>query len=413
MQDFSTNDLEQADQIASLIQKHLNGVKLSNHEFLVLENWKSISRENSVLFERFQNPSLLKENLIKWHEIQKNSAANKIRGLKMVEEPKASNLSSIGIPPAHRVHFLWRGFSKYVAAVIIILGIGAYLWNAQQKEKPNLRKTYSKADVAAPENNRATLILADGKKVFLDSAGSGVLAVQGDINIEKTDDGNIIYQGSAIGAEMQHNILNVPRGSQIANLVLSDGSKVSLNAGSSLKYPVAFNNVERRVEITGEAYFEVAKDAKRKFIVMGGGVRTEVLGTEFNVNAYPDEMETKITLVKGRVKVSAHTEKVIIEPGEQAELTNQKQLTVNKKADVLEAIAWKKGVFVFSNADLHSILRQVSRWYNVEIVYKAEVPAGSFGGTLSRLSPLSDLVGILESNGVNCLIEGNKLIIGK
>ncbi len=192
------------------------------------------------------------------------------------------------IPTIHRVHFLKTTWFRYAAAVLVIIGIGAYLYTAQ-KIKPVPEKIAVVQDVSAPESNRAMLTLANGQTIFLDSAHNGILAKEGETNIEKTEEGNIVYQGNRPSGAMQYNTLSVPRGSQIASIILSDGSKVYLNAESSLKYPVAFNGTERKVEITGEAYFEISKNAKSKFVVVNGQMRTEVLGTSFNVNGYNDE----------------------------------------------------------------------------------------------------------------------------
>ncbi len=236
---------------------------------------------------------------------------------------------------------------------------------------------------------------------------------QGNVAIEKMSDGRIVYNGKGEVGEIQYNLITVPKGSQIASIELADGSKVFLNSASSLKYLVAFKGSERRVEITGEVYFEIMKDPKRKFIVVSGDVQTEVLGTHFNVNAYADEEATKVTLVEGSVKVSFGDDNVIIKPGQQAEAIKNEKLKTNKNVDLSQIIAWKKGVFVFSQMDLKSILKQVSRWYDVTIEYKDSMVAGTFSGGLSRQLPLSEVIKILESNGIRCFVQGKKLIIGK
>lgn len=315
-------------------------------------------------------------------------------------------------PPAisaHRVRFLKTAWFRYAAAILIIIGIGAYFYT-YQTSKPVVTKTYTVAGVPAPGTNRATLTLANGQKIFIDSAGQGILASEGGANIEKTGDGNIIYKGSGINQEPQYNILSVPRGSQLASIVLSDGSKVYLNAASSLKYPVVFSADERRVEITGEAYFEIAKDAKRKFVVANGNIETEVLGTSFNVNTYADEPAAKITLVEGKVKVSSNNKSIIIQPGEQVE-AHANEIKRNDNVDIEEVVAWKNGRFLFNSADIETIMRQVARWYDVDVVYEKKTTE-TISGALPRSENVSQLLKILEATGkVDFKINGKQIIV--
>lgn len=315
-------------------------------------------------------------------------------------------------PPAisaHRVRFLKTAWFRYAAAILIIIGIGAYFYT-YQTSKPVVTKTNTVAGVPAPGTNRATLTLANGQKIFIDSAGQGILASEGGANIEKTGDGNIIYKGSGVNQELQYNILSVPRGSQLASIVLSDGSKVYLNAASSLKYPVIFSAHERRVEITGEAYFEIAKDAKRKFVVANGNIETEVLGTSFNVNTYADEPAAKITLVEGKVKVSSNNKSIIIQPGEQVE-AHANEIKRNDNVDIEEVVAWKNGRFLFNSADIETIMRQVARWYDVDVVYEKKTTE-TISGALPRSENVSQLLKILEATGkVDFKINGKQIIV--
>ena len=323
-----------------------------------------------------------------------------------IEHPTAAR-------PSHRVHFLKTAWFRYAAAVILITGTVAYLWNTQKTKPAPIHTVAAVQDIPAPAVNRATITLANGQQIYLDSADSGILAVEGQTNIQKTEDGNIVYQGARARGPMQYNTLAVPRGSQVASIVLSDGTKVFLNAASALKYPVAFTGNERRVEITGEAYFEVAKNTRQPFIVQTGMTEVTVLGTHFNVNAYDDEEVKKVTLIEGSVKVSSTSGNVVIKPGQQIEVTKDDQLSVNLNADVSQVTAWQKGMFVFTQIDLNSMLRQVSRWYNVDIEYRGTIQSGTLSGVLSRRSPLSEIIKMLEGNGLNCTLEASKLIIEK
>ncbi|HXS54891.1 MAG TPA: FecR domain-containing protein, partial [Hanamia sp.] len=188
-----------------------------------------------------------------------------------------------------------------------------------------------------------------------------------------------------------------------------DGSKVWLNAESSLTFPVAFPGEERKVEITGEAYFEVAHDANKKFIVTKGTTTVQVLGTHFNVNAYDDENSIKVTLLEGSVKVENVNNKVIIKPGEQAQVGKDNGIKVVNDLDIQQVIAWQKGLFEFNHADLASIMRQVSRWYDVEVIYDGKITEGKFGGGLSKSLPLSAVLKLMEANGVKFQLEGKVL----
>ncbi len=210
---------------------------------------------------------------------------------------------------------------------------------------------------------------------------------------------------------MQYNLLTVPRGSQIASIVLADGSKVFLNSASSLKYPVAFTGNERRVEITGEVYFRNCQGCKkRKFIVVGGGIQTEVLGTHFNMNTYGDDETMKVTLLEGSVKVSSGLSGALIKPGSQAAFKNG-ILDVNKSVDVGQVLAWKNGVFNFQNNSLAIVMRQLSRWYDIDVVYPKGVPGILIGGKIPRSIPLSEMLDALGAVGVKFEIRDKKLIV--
>ncbi len=228
----------------------------------------------------------------------------------------------------------------------------------------------------------------------------------GSLTIENSK-GQLSYKNTSITAI---NTMSTPKGGQY-KLTLADGTKVWLNAVSSITYPTAFNEKVRQVSITGEVYFEVAKDPSKKFLVTTGETTTEVLGTHFNINSYKDEQSTQITLVEGRVKISAANQQTIIDPGQQAETTSDGKLKVNKNVDVLQITAWQKGMFEFNQQRLEPILRQVSRWFDVEIKYEGKVPDATFSGGLSRKLPLSEVMKLLKANGVNCRLERKILIV--
>lgn len=317
---------------------------------------------------------------------------------------------------------LWRRIAV-AASILLVVGLGSYLlfFNKPGKQNEIVNIEPSK-DVQAPQATKATITLADGRIVTLDSVTSGTLATQGNIKVTKTKDGQVIYDRSQLiaqSSQLLYNTLFNPRGSKVVSLTLDDGTKVWLNSESSLTYPTAFTANERKVEITGEAYFEVARDAKKKFIVTGNGVTTEVLGTHFNVNTYDDEQEIKVTLLEGKVKVTATNSQLtaqdsrVLAPGQQAVLTHDSRLTTHGSVDTEAVMAWKNGLFTFKAADIKTIMRQVARWYDVEIVYEKEVTE-KFYADVSRNTNISTLLKMLETTkSVHFRVEGKKVTVMK
>lgn len=308
----------------------------------------------------------------------------------------------------HKNPVIWP---RYVIAAAILFAIALVTWLKLNTPPKTLAPVADKtpADFQAPGENRAILKLSNGKTVFLDSAGNGVLASQGNVKIEKTVDGRIIYQGSS--TELFYNTLSNPRGSKVINLKLSDGSMVWLNAGSSVEYPVSFIGGRRELTISGEAYFEVSKNTLQPFVVKANGTFVEVLGTHFNINAYTDEPAVRTTLIEGSVKVSRANQAIILKPGQQANVASEENIRLVANADLEEVMAWKNGLFQFRKAEIATIMRQLSRWYDVEIVYEGEIPKDRFSGNLPRDSKLSVILSALEQSQVHFRVEGKKIIV--
>lgn len=298
------------------------------------------------------------------------------------------------------------------AAAIIMIGAG-YLWFGRKSETSSPQQAHH--DIA-PGKNSATLTLANGKKIVLTSEVNGELATESGVSITKTADGQLIYEikDQQNADPNAVNQLSTTRGESY-QLRLPDGTLVWLNAASSITYPVSFSNAEsREVKLSGEAYFEVIKDKKRPFLVNTIHQQIRVLGTEFNVNAYPDESEIKTTLLKGSIKLSLEdrSEDRILKPGEQATLAGA-QLSVSA-VDVEQSIDWKNGDFIFQSEPLTSLMRRVSRWYNVEVIYASGVDKeGTFTGKVSRNKPVSILLKALQSAGLKFETIGNKIIVKK
>lgn len=313
------------------------------------------------------------------------------------------------------VHFLRRPWVRYAAAVLIILaGIGSYFL-LNNTSPPVVSVKQPSGNTILPGGNKAVLTLGSGRKIILDSAHNGSLTVQGNVLVSKTDSGQLAYRstGNAAGSVTMYNTLSTPRGGQY-QLILPDGTRVWLNAASSITYPTAFIGSDRRVTITGEAYFEVKKRASSPFFVKTGNLEIAVLGTSFDINAYTDEPAVNTTLLEGLVRVSQGSDKagaVIIRPGQQARVNNG-HIGVTDQVDTGQVMAWKNGYFSFDEASLESIMRQIGRWYDVEIVYEGDVKDERFAGTVPRSSNVSELLNELSlTKTVQFIIEEKKIIV--
>lgn len=296
-----------------------------------------------------------------------------------------------------RVVHMLRRWGWVAACALVLLAAGIYFQGRdQEKHVP----VFSQTDVA-PGTNKAILTLADGSVITLDSAGHRTIG-QG---LRQTG-GRLQYDAQGNNnAGISYNILSTPRGGQF-QVELPDGTVVWLNAASSLRYPTAFTGKERRVEVTGEAYFEVTKNAEMPFRVnVDNRAEIEVLGTRFNVNAYKNEKHLKATLLQGSVRVN----KVMLKPGQQAVLTGSIQVVNDPDLD--KVMAWKNGVFNFEDASLEEVMRQLERWYDIQVVYENGTPDIRFGGKMSRNKTLGQLLRNLQDVGVHFRIEGEKLIV--
>ncbi len=307
-------------------------------------------------------------------------------------------------------------FLRVAAAVIALffLSVGIYYLGYKDvwKQQIPAEQVYQKQDVL-PGGKKAMLTLGNGSVINLNDAASGALAKQGSMQVIKLDSGQLAYRAAgrdASSAEVQYNTLTTPRGGQY-QLILPDGSKVWLNAASSIRFPTAFTGKKREVKITGEVYFEIAEDARTPFIVKKGNTKIQVLGTHFNVNAYGDEGKMKVTLLEGKVKVTAKKgSSALLRPGEQAILQQEREklagshtaqgIMVKKNVDLDETMAWKKGLFVFHNDGLVAIMRRLQRWYDIQVEYKnGKVTNSHFTGAIRRDVNLSEVLKMLELTG--------------
>jgi ferric-dicitrate binding protein FerR (iron transport regulator) len=297
-----------------------------------------------------------------------------------------------------------------VAACLLAGVVGILLYN-QNNGTTNKNNVAQTTTTIVPGGNKAVLTLADGSTIILDSAANGNLAEQGGVKVIKLDNGLLSYKSEHEGpAEMLYNSIVTPAGGQF-QLTLSDGTKVWLNASSSLRFPAAFTGNDRQVSITGEAYFEVAKNTSKPFRVnIDNRGTVEVLGTSFNINSYSDEPSVNTTLMEGSVKITSLSGgDITLKPGQQARL--KESITILNDVDTDEIVAWKTGWFQFNRADLPTIMRQVSRWYDVEVLYEGKISKKSFSGIVSRENDISDILKIMENAGIGFRIEGKKITV--
>jgi hypothetical protein len=305
-------------------------------------------------------------------------------------------------------------FWMRVAAATILFVSAATYFLIDKKDSAGAKVTpvAQNSPHILPGRDRAVLITSEGKTIMLDSVQNGVIAHQGNNKISKQG-GLLIYNVPPFAkpeASVTYNTIVTPRGAQF-QVILSDGSKVWLNSASSLRFPVGFADSQRTVELNGEAYFEVVKNKEKPFLVKVGDMQVKVLGTHFNIKAYNDESFIKTSLFEGSVKITRGEASGFLKPGEQALLNSSDNNIQISKANMDEAIAWKNGLFEFDGADITSIMKEIARWYDAEIVYTGKPPMRRFEGKISRNAQLSDVLRILELSSVKFTVTGNKIII--
>lgn len=400
--------------ISHLISKHLND-ELNVHEKNELNEWVQQSEDHQRFFRQFTDDEAFAETLEEY-ETSKAIVLNKIKeAVQFKEQPQTK---------AGMIWWLnWRKLTA-VAASVVIAGGALVWWNINKKEKP-----VAKTAIVQPAQNRqpasegAVLKLADGKEIVLDNAQNGAVAIQGTTQVIKQG-GLLSYNNNNAGNSVLYNTLSTPKG-KIYKLLLPDGSLVWLNAASSIRFPTAFTNGERNVEISGEVYFEVkplipeGEQKKTPFTVkVNERTEVQVLGTHFNINAYANEVDIRTTLLEGSVKVTSEyatalTDKsVILKPGDQAQIKNAQAAAITvHHANIKKVMGWKDGYFSLDDLSLEALMREVERWYDVDVVYENGIPEKAFFGKVNRDLSLFDFMEGLKDWGVRFRLEGRKVII--
>lgn len=395
--------------INSIILKAISEEELSSAEAVIFEEWLT-DEENRNWFEKWSNKDYMLQRLIEAHRVN-------MEGDKIYFEQKLAIGKRIIIKK--RQWKLFRDVATSAAAVLILAAATFYLFKHRKEDNnilPKEKATTVILNDIPPGQTTALLTLADGKTLVLDSTAIGQLAQQGG-TVVLNDKGTLKYQPKDASDETLFNTLTTAFGETYA-MVLADGSKVWLNAGASIKYPVAFAGNERKVTVTGEVYFEVAKDKSKPFTVhvmgaTGNEMDVQVLGTHFNINAYNDETNIRTTLIEGAVKIKQGSTETLLSPGQQAQVTNGVTKVI-PDANISAVTAWKNGRFYFGRNDISVVMPQLKKWYNVEVVYEGAKPSNLFIGEMERNLMLSQVLRGLEfTSGVHFRIDlaGRKLIV--
>ncbi|MFT3825768.1 MAG: FecR domain-containing protein [Chitinophagaceae bacterium] len=414
---------EKVDNISSLIVKYLRE-NLDDSERDALDKWRTESEANQQKFEELSNEAILSQKVKKFNDYDREQNWNKI-------------VAALGLDMEASVYSLEprKGYRKLyaaAAAILLLLAVGGWYYLTQGSKPPQPAavttipqnepsaehgKSVYKNDVQ-PGGNKALLTLANGTVIDLNDATSGILAEESGIAIRKTGDGKLEYQATVIPGKdvVGFNSLSTPAGGQF-QIRLPDGSVIWLNAATTIKFPLSFSGDDREVKLTGEAYFEVATQIadghKTPFKVkVGNNAAIEVLGTHFNVSSYAGDSKVKTTLLEGSVKIVKNNRSSILKPGQQAVIGKSDEIEVVKKTDTNEAVAWKNGEFKFESADIKEVMGQISRWYNVDVIYDGDFSNVHFSGTMSRYVSVIKILDMLQLTGeIHFVVDGRKVTV--
>lgn len=381
--------MKPTDRAKALLEKYKTD-ELSEEEKVIVEQWLFSYQEAGIDLSEDRMDTLQKEV---WEKIQVRKINKKLPWLRMV------------------------------AAACLLLGLGAGLlfFMGKAGHKQQQIAGVMKNDLL-PGGNKAMLTLAGGKKISLTDASPGKLAIQSGISISKSDDGQLVYEISEevvqVTGEINYNTIETPRGGQF-QVNLPDGSRVWLNAATVIRFPLSFRDLkERRVELKGEAYFEIEKDVQKPFVVQSDGQLIKVLGTQFNVSSYVDEPSIKTTLLEGSIKLemlnSHGKDSRILKPGQQARTSSEANEIRVLSVDVQAETSWKNGFFSFEDMPIELIMKQISRWYDVDVIYKDNLAGKTVWGSITRYTNVSKVLSILEKTGkIHFRMEGRRIYVSK
>lgn len=311
-----------------------------------------------------------------------------------------------------------KAWYYYAAAILLIccgIGLSIYLakFNNGSVKDVSVHNYAQKSVTTSGNQTHVTLKLSNGKELVLDEAKLGKIVTEDQVSIIKNKDGQLVYDLSKVvdNGELAYNTITTPVGSNY-QVVLSDGTKVWLNAKSSLKFPAVFKGTERKVELSGEAYFEVAHNKKQPFVLSAKQMSVQVLGTHFSVSAYEDDQAVEASLLEGAIKASYQNSSLLLKPGQQASLANKAAVLTQRNFDADEVMDWKNGYFIFRNEPIDEIMKKISRWYHIDVAYQGQVTKEAFGGKYVKTSSLAELLSSLELTGtVKFKIEGRRVTV--
>jgi len=389
--------------IGNLLFKEIERLPMTGREREELHAWRNGGEQRKEIDDSLRDRKLLMEELTLLNKkYDAGESMDKVFLVLGLQQARTGGVSAIS-------RSWMRGMSAAAAVILLILGSW---WLVTDKQGADIaRQRPAGAGIAVRQKDQAVLTLGDGTQITLDSARNGQLAQQGSVKVVKTN-GQVRYDGRGDGEPVAYNTMTTPRGGQYM-LVLPDGTKVWLNAVSSLRFPTSFFGQERRVELNGEAFFDVARNRKGPFVVQAGNMAVKVLGTQFDIMAYADEAIHRTTLVEGKVLVARGAEEQVVTSGQQAIIgEDSASVVLDANPDIDKAIAWRSGSFKFSEADIRSLMREVSRWYDIEVVYEITDFSGKYGGRIDRSLSLPSVLRLLEGNSIHHYqIVGKKVIV--
>ena len=378
---------------ANLISRQINH-GLTPEEQGELNAWLEADPSHQMVYDGLREGDAQQSAIDFMNSLSVDAAWNKVSAVSEISQsaPVVKNVSSF------RKRFAW-------AAAVLVASF--FIWRTNMDQP--VQSSSAPVEIL-PGGTKATLTLADGNIISLDAVPNGDIAAEGNVQVIKMD-GTLQYNGDNDNADITYNTIQTPRGGKY-QLVLSDGSVVWLNAASSLRFPVVFKGKERQVELMGEAYFEVKKGEKPFKVSLQNGSRIEVKGTAFNVNAYQDEDLLRTTLLEGKINFMMMGKTQALLPGQQIRVAyEQPHMQVIDGVDVEQEVAWKNDLFIFKGMDVKSIMREISRWYDIDVVYKGKFNPETFSGIVSRKTNLSQVLKIMEEGGVRFAIEGRTIVV--
>jgi len=394
-----------------LLQQYFNNT-ITESDYADLMEYLSSSSTDEIA-------NAIDEDLLNLEEAPEFSAKQSLEVLNLIKsDPRFINIDDnpkVSVPKAYKLY--QRSWLRVAAAVLVLCTVGLFInryKNAAQSNAENPQGNL-KSSVIVPGGQKATLTMANGSVIVLNNASNGVLAKIGAGKITKPNNGQIVYDiknGANVPYDdVSYNTLTTPKGGEY-QVILPDGTKVWLNAASSITYPVVFKGNERHVKLTGEAYFEVAKNKEKPFYVNINDLQVKVLGTHFNISAYSNDDAVTTTLLEGSVQVIKNKSQSLLKPGQQAVVNYTSDNIAVSDANIDDAMAWKNGYFIFNDENIASIMKKVSRWYDVDISYKGNFDTQKFGGTFYRKKSITELLQHLEKiGGIHFVITGRRITV--